>query len=127
MDERDGEKVSLDLVVKLAAQFGISAQAALIRLHTAEVLPTGSLYNRINGEIEEGLHLVLAHALGLVDKADGVARAREQTPRIPRALGGSPIAAFLAGKLDLEGLAHASGYTVAEAQAAIDELLIWGS
>jgi Zn-dependent peptidase ImmA (M78 family) len=127
MDERGGEKVSLDLVVKLAAQFGISAQVALIRLHTAEVLPTGSLYDRINGEIEEGLHLMLAHTLGLTDKFDGVARAREQTPRIPSALSGSPVAAYLAGQLDIDGLASATGWSVAEAQGAIDELLIWGA
>lgn len=127
MDERDGQKVSLDLVVRLAARFGISAQAALIRLHTADVLPSGSLYNRLNGEIEEGLHLMLAAALGLTDKADGVARASEQTPRLPPALSGSPIAAYLAGQLDVDGLAKATGCSVTEAQAAIDELLVWGS
>ena len=127
MEERGEGKVSLDVVVQLAALFGISAKAALIRLHTAEVLPTGSLFDRIDGEIEEGLHLILAGSLGLTDRIDGVARAREQTPRIPTALGGSPVAAYLAGQLDVEGLARASGCTVAEAQAAIDELLVWGS
>jgi Zn-dependent peptidase ImmA (M78 family) len=127
LDERGAEKVSLDLVVSLAARFGISAQAALIRLRTAEALPSGALYNRLNGEIEEGLHLVLAHALGLADKSDGVARAREQTPRLPSALSGSPIAAYLAGQLDIDGLAGASGCTVVEAQAAVDELLVWGA
>jgi Zn-dependent peptidase ImmA (M78 family) len=127
MDEHEGEKASLDVVVRLAARFGISAQAALIRLHTADVLPSGSLYNRLNGEIEEGLHLVLAHALGLTDKTDGVTRAREQVPRVPSALSASPMAAFLAGKTDVAGLAKMSGCSLAEAQDAVDELLIWGS
>jgi len=127
LDEDDGSKISLDLVVRLAARFGISAQAALIRLHTADLLPSSSLYTRLNGEIEEGLHLVLAHALGLTDKADGVARAREQVPRVPSALSASPMAAFLAGKTDVEGLARMSGCSVDEAQEAVDELLIWGA
>ena len=127
MEERAGAKVSLDLVVRLAARFGISAQAALIRLHTADALPTGSLYNRLNDEIEEGMHLMLAGALGLTDKADGVARAREEVPRVPSALSASPMAAFLAGRTDVEGLAHMTGCSVAEAQGAVDELLVWGS
>ena len=126
-EERGGGTVSLDLVVRLAALFGISAKAALIRLHTAGILPAGRLFERLDGEIEEGLHLMLAGSLGLADRVDGVARAREQTPRIPSALSGSPVAAYLAGQLDLEGLAHASGRTVGEAKAAVDELLIWGA
>jgi Zn-dependent peptidase ImmA (M78 family) len=127
VDGEEGGKVSLDLVVRLAALFGISAQAALIRLHTADVLPTGQLFDRLNGEIEEGLHLMLAHTLGLTDKADGIARAREQIPRVPSALGASPMAAFLAGKTDVAGLARMTGCSVAAAQEAVDELLVWGS
>jgi Zn-dependent peptidase ImmA (M78 family) len=127
VDEHPGETVTLDFVVALAAQFGISAQAALIRLRTAGVLPSGSLYAKLNGEIDEGLHLMLAHHHGLTDKDDGIARARHETPRMPPALRGSPLAAFLAGQIDVDGLARASGRTRAEAQAAVDELLIWGA
>lgn len=127
MDERGGGKVSLDVVVELAWRFGISAKAALIRLHTADLLATGTLFDRIDGEIEEGLHLMLAGSLGLTDKIDGVARAREEVPRVPAALGASPMAAFLAGKTDVDGLARMSGCSVAEAQEAIDALLVWGS
>lgn len=126
MTEQEAGNASLDLVVRLAWRFGISAQAALIRLHTADVLPTGRLFDRLNGEIDEGLHLMLAHALGLTDKVDGVARAREQVPRVPSALAASPMAAFLAGRTDVAGLARMAGCSVAEAQSAIDELLIWG-
>jgi hypothetical protein len=126
MDEHGGGKPSLDLVVRLAWHFGISAKAALIRLHTADVLPTGALYDRLDGEIDESLHLGLAQAIGLTDKDDGVARAREHVPRVPSALGASPMAAFLAGKTDVAGLAGMVGCSVDEAQAAIDELLIWG-
>src|SRR5262249_1106306 len=121
MDEHDGDKVSLDLVVRLAARFGISAQAALIRPHTAALLPPRSPFDRLSGEIEESLHLVLAAALGSDDRVDGVARAREQVPRIPSALSASPIAVFLAGRTDIEGLARMSGCSVAAAQEAIDE------
>jgi Zn-dependent peptidase ImmA (M78 family) len=126
MDEHGGGKPSLDLVVRLAWHFGISAKAALIRLHTADVLPAGALYDRLDGEIDESLHLGLAQAIGLTDKDDGVARAREHVPRVPSALGASPMAAFLAGKTDVAGLAGMVGCSVDEAQAAIDELLIWG-
>jgi hypothetical protein len=127
MREHGDSKVTLDLVVTLAVRFGISAQAALIRLRTADILPSGSLYKRLNDEIEEGMHLMLAAALGLTDRVDGIARAREQMPRLPSALSGSPITAYLAGQLDMEGLAAASGCTVAEAKGAVDELLIWGN
>jgi Zn-dependent peptidase ImmA (M78 family) len=127
IDEHEEGKVSLDLVVRLAWRFGISAKAALIRLHTADVLPTGSLYDRLDGEVDEGLHLLLAQALGLMDKADGIARAREEVPRIPAALGRSPMAMFLAGRTDVAGLARMSGCSVGDAQSAVDELLVWGS
>jgi Zn-dependent peptidase ImmA (M78 family) len=126
MDEHGGGKPTLDLVVRLAWRFGISAKAALIRLHTADVLPTGSLFDRLDGEVEEGLHLVLARAIGLTDKADGIARAREEVPRVPAALGASPLAMFLAGRTDIAGLAQMSGCSVDEAQQAVDELLVWG-
>jgi hypothetical protein len=127
VDEHTGEAISLDFVVQLAARFGISSQAALIRLRTAGVLPSGSLYDKLSAEIEEGLHLVLAHHHGLAEKDDGIAHARRETPRMPPALRGSPLAAFLAGQIDLDGLAHASGRTREETQAAVDELLIWGA
>jgi Zn-dependent peptidase ImmA (M78 family) len=127
VDEHAGEVISLDFVVQLAAAFGISAQAALIRLRTAGVVRSASLYDKLDGEIDEGLHLMLAHYHGLADKDDGIARARHETPRMPPALRGSPLAAFLAGQIDVDGLARASGRTRDEAQAAVDELLIWGS
>jgi Zn-dependent peptidase ImmA (M78 family) len=127
VDERAAAPISLDVVVRLATRFGTSAQAALIRLRTAGVLSSGSLYDKLDGEISEGLHLMLAHHLGLADKDDGIARARQETPRMPAALRGSPLAAFLAGQIDVEDLARASGRTPAEAQAAVDELLIWGA
>jgi Zn-dependent peptidase ImmA (M78 family) len=127
VDEHAGEAISLDFVVQLAAAFGISAQAALIRLRTAGVVRSASLYDKLDGEIDEGLHLMLAHYHGLADKDDGIARARHETPRMPPALRGSPLAAFLAGQIDVDGLARASGRTRDEAQAAVDELLIWGS
>jgi Zn-dependent peptidase ImmA (M78 family) len=126
VDEHADETISLDFVVRLAAEFGISSQAALIRLRTAGVV-AAARHDKLQGEIEEGLHLMLAHHHGLTDKDDGISRAREQLPRIPPALRGSPLAAFLAGQIDIDGLARASGRSRDEAQAAVDELLVWGA
>jgi IrrE N-terminal-like domain len=126
LDERGGGAISLDFVVGLAARFGISAQAALIRLRTAEVLPGGRLYDKLNGEIADGLHLMLAQHLRLADRADGVAAARQETPRIPPAMRGSPVVAYLAGQIGIDDLARATGRSVEEAREAVDALLVWG-
>jgi len=114
-----GRTVGLDDVVRLAAAYGVSARMARIRLETAGALPDRERTRRLDAEIEEGLHLPLAAALGLSGVADGLAAAAAAMPRLPAALRGSALGAVLAGELTIEQAAERSGRTPPELRRAL--------
>jgi Zn-dependent peptidase ImmA (M78 family) len=100
--------LGLDDVVRLAADYGVSAKMARIRLETAGVLRDRERAARLDAEIDdEGLHLPLAGLLGLEDRADGLAAAT--APRLPPALQGSALGGVLAGELTVAQAAARSG------------------
>jgi Zn-dependent peptidase ImmA (M78 family) len=94
--------VGLDAVVELAADFGISAPAALFRLQAAGALRDRARLARIRGEIEENAHLDLRHRRHLPDFEDGLSEARA---RMPRVRPGSALDAYARGTLGAERLA----------------------
>jgi len=94
--------VGLVEVVEFAAQFGISALAALFRMQAAGALGDRERTGRIRREIEENSHLDLRHRLHLPDFEDGLSRARERMPRLP---GGSALDAYARGTIAAERLA----------------------
>ena len=103
-----GRGLGLDDVVRLAAEYGVSAKMARIRLETAGALGDRALAVRLDREIDdEGLHLPLAGLLGLEDLADGVAAAA--APRLPPALHGSALGGVLSGELNVAQAAARSG------------------
>jgi Zn-dependent peptidase ImmA (M78 family) len=109
--ERAGPlRVDLELVVRLGAAFGVSAKAARVRLQTAGLLTDFSRIDRLDEEIDEGLHLELRDLLGVRGlTGDDLADASRVLPRIPDAARGSALAAYLAGTLGIDGLAAAIG------------------
>jgi Zn-dependent peptidase ImmA (M78 family) len=116
-----GRALGLDDVVRLAAEYGVSAKMARIRLETAGVLRDGERAARLDAEIDdEGLHLPLAGLLGLEDPADGVAAAA--APRLPPALQGSALGAVLAGELTVAQAAARSGRSPAAMRRALEGL-----
>jgi Zn-dependent peptidase ImmA (M78 family) len=95
-------RVGLADVVELAAEFGISAPAALFRFQAAGALRDRGRFARIRDEIADNAHLELRHRLHLPDYEDGLALARERMPRVPT---GSALDAYARGALSADRLA----------------------
>jgi Zn-dependent peptidase ImmA (M78 family) len=111
--------VSLEEVVLLACEFGVSAQMVRIRLQTAGVLRDDALTRKLDAEIHEGLHRRLEELLGCEPPSDSLSELR--LPRLPSRP--SALAAHLAGDISLGRLAEAAGRSVDEMRATLDR---WG-
>jgi len=113
-----GRRVGLDELVGLAAEYGVSAKMARIRLETAGAVRDRARLERLDAEIdEERLHHGLAGWLGWRELADDLAAA--SPPRLPPALRDSALGALLAGEIDLSRAAARTGRTADEMRRAI--------
>ena len=99
--------IGLDVVVRLAAGFGMSAEAARIRLETVGALRDAGRRGRLDAEIAAGEHRRLAPYLGLPEVDDALGRARRALPRLPDGSARTALGRFAASGLDLSGLAAA--------------------
>jgi Zn-dependent peptidase ImmA (M78 family) len=117
-----GRALGLDAVVRLAAEYGVSARMARIRLETCGALDDPRLVARLDEEIADKLHFGLAAHLGLRDVRDGLAAAAAAMPRLPPALHGSPLGGLLAGDLTLAQAAARSGRTPGELRRALERM-----
>jgi Zn-dependent peptidase ImmA (M78 family) len=116
-----GRRVGLDELVHLAAEYGVSAKMARIRLGTAGALRDRERLARLDAEIdEEGLHLGLAGWFGWQDLADDLAAVTP--PRVPPALRASALGGLLTGELDVARAAARSGRTADEMRRALADL-----
>jgi Zn-dependent peptidase ImmA (M78 family) len=116
-----GRRLTLDEVVRLAAEYGVSAKAARIRLETSNALRDRALAARLDAEIDdEGLHLGLAGWFGWQDLRDGLAAA--SPPRVPAALRDTALGGVLAGDLTVAQAAARSGRTADEMRRALVDL-----
>ncbi len=104
-----GRAVTLELVVRVATAFGLSAQAARFRLQAAGVLRDRAFAARLDDEIAQGLHTTLAAALRLADRDDELARAARHLPRLPDAARGTALEALLDGSATRAEVARALG------------------
>jgi Zn-dependent peptidase ImmA (M78 family) len=119
-----GRTLGLDEVVRLAAEYGVSAKMARIRLQTCGALRDRERAARLDEEIDDSLHRPLAGLLGIEDIRDGLAAAAAAMPRLPPALRGSALGAVLAGALTVEQAAARSGRAPAELRRALEGLHI---
>jgi hypothetical protein len=111
--------VTLEHVLLVAHEHGVSAQAARYALETAGVLRDRRRARQIDDEIADEMHFELARWLGLQPLADGLADAAAALPRIPAALRDSALGDFLAGAVGLDGLAGRMGADPAEVRAML--------
>ena len=118
-EEHVAGEPTLEHVVLLAAEYGVSAQAARYALATAGVLTSERRKQQLDDEIREELHIELSRQLGPDPLVDELAAASARRPRIPRALLGSALGDLLAGRLDVEGFAAQLGRPVAEVDATL--------
>lgn len=116
------EEVTLEHVVLLASDYGVSAQAARYALETAGVLRDRTRARLLDDEIAYELHHELARWLGLQPLEDSLADAAATLPRIPSALRGSAFGDLLAGAIGVEELARRTGAEPQEAGAMLRAL-----
>jgi Zn-dependent peptidase ImmA (M78 family) len=113
-----GRHLRLDEIVRLAAEYGVSAKMARIRLETAGALRDRDLADRLDDEIDhEGLHLGLAGWFGWRDLQDTLAAV--SPPRMPAALRNSALGSVLAGELTVARAAARCGRTAEEMRRAL--------
>jgi Zn-dependent peptidase ImmA (M78 family) len=120
--ERVSGAVSLEQVVLLACEYGVSAQAARYALQNADVLTDSRRAKQLDEEIAAELHVELAQRLGLQSQHDELADTAGRLPRIPTALRHSALGDLLAGAIDVEALALRTGRGTGEVAAMLAEL-----
>lgn len=113
---------TLEDVLMLAGEYGVSAQAARYALATAEVLTSAKRCRQIDDEIAEGMHVAVAEQMGLQLREDRLADAAARLPRLPPALRDTALGDLLAGEIDARGLAERLGRDNGEVQAMLVEL-----
>jgi Zn-dependent peptidase ImmA (M78 family) len=116
--------VTLEDVLLLAHEYGVSAQAARYALETANVLADARRRRQLDDEIAEDMHVDLAQRLGLPPLEDDLADVAGRLPRIPGGLRSSALGDLLAGAIDVDGLAVRLGREPAEVSAMLAELRI---
>jgi hypothetical protein len=93
--ERVRPQPTLEDVVALASEYGVSAPVIVYRLKVLK-LASAERIARLEGEVESGEHAALFGSLGLEPLEDGLARI-EQLPYLSPALAGSLLEAALRG------------------------------
>jgi Zn-dependent peptidase ImmA (M78 family) len=101
MGAHDTPEVDLEVVVRLADEFGISASAARIRLETARFLTNRRQSNELKAFIEAGEHKYWEMRLGLGELTDELWRAQQHLPRKPAPLFRKTLQAYEEGYVDL--------------------------
>jgi Zn-dependent peptidase ImmA (M78 family) len=120
--EHVGGSVTLEHVVLLATDYGVSAQAARYALASAKVLTDTSRGEQLDGEIAEDMHVELGQRLGLDSVWDELADVAGRLPRIPTALRNSALGDLLAGEINAAGLARRIGRDPGEVNAMLVEM-----
>ena len=113
--------VTLEHVVLLAYEYGVSAQAARYALETAKVLTDRRRGRQLDDEIADDLHVELARGLRLEPLQDELADIAGRLPRIPSALAGSALGDLLAARIDAQELAARLGRDSDEVEAMLSE------
>lgn len=114
--------VTLEHVVVLATEYGVSAQAARYALETAGVLTDRRRCEHLDREIADDLHIELSERLGLQPLQDELADAAARLPRIPRTLRDTAFGDLLAGGIDADELAIRLHRSTDEVDAMLSEL-----
>jgi Zn-dependent peptidase ImmA (M78 family) len=120
--ERVRGAVTLEHVVLLAAEYGVSAQAARYALDTAGVLTEPKRKRQLDDEIAGELHIELFAQLGIEPLQDQLAAASARRPRIPRELRDTAVGDLLAREIDIDGFAQRMNCEPAEVDAMLAAL-----
>jgi hypothetical protein len=124
MAARDHPRVDVNLLVKLATYFGISAPAAFVRLNQAEILRNARQRQDLKRLLDRGAHGGVQRALGLGPGEDSLARLHRENayPYVPTRLRDNAITAYAAGLIDVDRLAAALRMTRKKAEELVELL-----
>ena len=117
-ERHDRGPTTLETVVRFAAAFGVSAEAACHRFRTAKACSPEQCA-RILAEIHAGEHIGMVEALGLDVPDDVIARAAGHLPRLPDSIRDSPFGALLTGQFTVDEVALQQGRRPAEIRAML--------
>jgi Zn-dependent peptidase ImmA (M78 family) len=116
----DSHGPGLDELVVLAAGYGTSALAALIRLETAGLVGEERAA-RLREEIEEGHHFEAMRRLRVEQRSDRLG-AIADLPYTSPSLAGSALAAALGGAVGVDDAAHAAGVAPERLAPALESI-----
>ena len=125
LDRQQFEQIDLEVIVRLAAAFGVSAMTVRVRREICERI-TKSEASALDTEITAGAHLRLHGRLGLgpEEPIDRLAQAQDDLPRLPSAMHEYGFKALELGFVDIERLADSLGRDVAWVEGMMAELSI---
>jgi Zn-dependent peptidase ImmA (M78 family) len=121
IERHEPESIDLDVVVRLAAAFGVSAIAARVRLEICEQISKGQA-NALDASINAGEHTRLHRRLGLEDTFDRLAQAQADLPRLPSIMQEYGFRALEEGFVEVERLADALGRDTPWVEARMADL-----
>jgi Zn-dependent peptidase ImmA (M78 family) len=105
----DDPRINLNVLVRLATWFGISAPAAYVRLTQADILRNASQRRELKMLLDRGAHGGVQRASGLESVEDSLARLHRENgyPHVPARLRDNALTAYATGLIDLDRLADA--------------------
>jgi Zn-dependent peptidase ImmA (M78 family) len=106
MEANNDPQIDLEVVVRLAVEFGVSAAVARYRLDAARYIHTQKQRSALDADIVAGRHRDLIALRDLSEVRDTIDLARDNLPRIPSRLRENAIGAYQAGLLNVDRLAR---------------------
>jgi Zn-dependent peptidase ImmA (M78 family) len=104
MEASGDPDIDLEVVVRLAVEFGVSAQVARYRLDAARYFKTQKQRKEIDTDLLAGRHRELLGSKGLTELRDTISQAN--LPRVPGRLRENALTAYQAGLLTVDRLAR---------------------
>jgi Zn-dependent peptidase ImmA (M78 family) len=123
LERQQTQSIDLEVVVRLAAAFGISAKTARVRLEICEQISKNQA-NDLDAAIVGSEHTRLHRRLGLDDNTDRLAQAQSDLPRLPAIMQEYGFRALEQGFVEVERLADALGRKPAWVEGQMNELAI---
>jgi len=124
MEARNNPQIDTELVTRIAAYFGISAQAASYRLDRARYFPARRDWSGIDDAISRARHLEIARSMDLPELHDVVYETHTtgRLPRLPQTMVNDMLAGYAAGLVSLERIADATGRSTDAVVRRLSEL-----
>jgi Zn-dependent peptidase ImmA (M78 family) len=121
LEERAHPPVSLELVCRLSARFGLSPESIRYRLATIGVLTDQELARRLDDEIAAREHEALIGHLGLEYPDDELARSHDKGPRLPSGSAAGMLGELLRGAADVTTAAARTGRDAGRLRRAVED------